>query len=56
MRSIITVVDIIECISWLIKVTDNNNALWKPEIRCIVQTMECNLIRVSVVSRQCELY
>jgi len=23
---------IIECISWLIKVTDNNDAWWKPEI------------------------
>ena len=23
---------IIECISWLIKVTDNNDAGWKPEI------------------------
>jgi superfamily I DNA and/or RNA helicase len=24
---------IIECISWLIKVTDNNDAQWKPEIQ-----------------------
>jgi len=24
---------IIECISWLIKVTDNNDARWKPEIK-----------------------
>jgi len=24
---------IIECISWLINVTDNNDARWKPEIR-----------------------
>jgi hypothetical protein len=23
---------IIECISWLIKVTDNNDVRWKPEI------------------------
>jgi len=23
---------IIECISWLIKVTNNNDARWKPEI------------------------
>ena len=23
---------IIECISWLINVTDNNDAWWKPEI------------------------
>ena len=23
---------IIQCISWLIKVTDNNDAWWKPEI------------------------
>jgi hypothetical protein len=23
---------IIECISWLIKVTDNNDSRWKPEI------------------------
>jgi hypothetical protein len=23
---------IIECISWLINVTDNNDAQWKPEI------------------------
>ena len=25
---------IIECISWLIKVTNNNGARWKPEINC----------------------
>jgi len=26
---------IIECISWLINVTDNNDARWKPEINWI---------------------
>jgi hypothetical protein len=24
-----------ECISWLINVTDNNDARWKPEINCL---------------------
>ena len=26
---------VIECISWLIKVIDNNDAWWKPEINWI---------------------
>ena len=28
---------IIECISWLVNVTDNNDARWKPEIKCDIK-------------------
>jgi hypothetical protein len=29
---------ITECISWLIKVTDNNDAQWKPEVTAVLST------------------
>ena len=28
---------IIQCISWLINVTDNNDARWKPEVKEIIE-------------------
>jgi hypothetical protein len=34
---------IIECISWLIKVTDNNDAQWKPEI----DVLDVSLVGIS---------
>ena len=34
---------IIECISWLIKVTDNNYARWKPEIKSLLSGKSISL-------------
>jgi len=38
-----------ECISWLIKVTDCNNAWWKPEIRSIY-LQEIFVIKITKLS------
>ena len=43
---------IIECISWLIKVTDKNDAQWKPEIKYLgLYEWNCNQFTASENTR-----
>ena len=44
---------LIECISWLIKVTNNNDARWKPEINRMVNKFEYNPIMANIVAETC---
>ena len=37
---------IIECTGWLIKVTDNYDARWKPEIKMGLNVIEINLVEL----------
>jgi len=50
---------IIECISWLIKATDNNDARWKPEAkifnRFLIKNLNCPYITSLFIKHQLHL-
>ena len=47
---------IIECISWLINVTDNNDARWKPEITFYIFSFYFRYNFTNAVARPTVLY